>query len=236
MNIISGFDAARKLRWARAAALVSMLLLPSALNAQSLTKSFILQKPAKPVAQFEFKDSEGRTRTLVDYRGRIVLLNLWATWCAPCRREMPTLDRLQEMMGGPEFEVVALSLDKADKKKVVRFLKEIGTTHLTYYQDQTFKAARALKTIGLPTTLLIDREGREIGRLIGPAEWDSWEALALIEKYLKRDRRSQSRILRISSLARVCDSIGFRDERNARCGESPGWDAETLSRIEVPTP
>lgn len=171
--------------WAMIVVSIGLLLMPAAPQAESLMDGFILQDPPKSVPRIEFKNKDEKTLTLADFQGKVVLLNLWATWCAPCRREMPTLDRLQGALGGPKFEVVALSLDRNDKQKVADFLSDIGISYLAFYQDRTFKSARALRAIGLPTTLLIDREGKEIGRLLGPAEWDSPEAFALIEKYLK---------------------------------------------------
>lgn len=93
---------------------------------------------------------------------------------------MPTLDRLQDKLGGPGFEVVALSIDRAGIEEVTKFYAEVGVKHLAFYIDSSGKAARDLGTVGLPTTLLIDRKGREIGRLVGPAEWDAPEMIALI--------------------------------------------------------
>ncbi len=112
-------------------------------------------------------------------RGKVVLLNIWATWCTPCRKEMPTLDRLQTALGGTDFEVVALSIDRR-MDAVRKFFAEIGIQKLAMYLDSSAKATRQLGAVGLPTTLLIDREGREIARLIGPAEWDSPDIAAFI--------------------------------------------------------
>ena len=201
-------------------ALVGILSLSAPLHAQSVDGNFIFHEPPRTIPRIEFKDIDGEILTLADFRGRVVLLNLWATWCAPCRREMPTLDRLQGALGGPEFEVVALSLDKTDQKKVSDFLRDIGTSHLAYYQDRTFKAARTLRTVGLPTTLLIDRDGKEIGRLLGPAEWDSPEAFELIEKYLKPDGKASREFERLKpqSIHAVSNETtpgNLRDQLNA---------------------
>ena len=111
----------------------------------------------------------------------MVLLNLWATWCGPCRKEMPTLDRLKAELAGPEFDVVALSVDRGGLEKPRKFLQEIEVQHLKLYTNSSGKVTSALKVIGLPTTLLINAQGQQIGRLVGPAEWDSKDALALIE-------------------------------------------------------
>ena len=130
-----------------------------------------------------FEDGQGRKRTLGDFRGRVVLLNLWATWCAPCREEMPTLDRLQQKLGGPGFEVLALSIDADGAAAVKRFYDETGIRALATYVDPTMRATGSLAVIGVPTTLLIDRGGREIGRRAGPVHWDSPEAVRLIAGY-----------------------------------------------------
>jgi thiol-disulfide isomerase/thioredoxin len=123
---------------------------------------------------------------LADFRGRVVLLNLWATWCVPCRQEMPTLDRLQARLGGPDFQVIALSIDRTGAPAVRAFYEEIGVRHLPLFLDTTGNAVRQLNAPGLPTTLLLDRAGREIGRFVGPAEWDSPAIVETIEKALDR--------------------------------------------------
>jgi thiol-disulfide isomerase/thioredoxin len=131
-----------------------------------------------------FKDSAGRPRTLADWRGRTVLLNLWATWCVPCRREMPALDKLQAALGGANFEVVAVNMDTRDPEKPLNFLKEVGVTHLAYYSDESAQVFEDLKiagkAFGMPTTLVVDRDGCEIGDMAGPAEWASDDGIKLI--------------------------------------------------------
>jgi thiol-disulfide isomerase/thioredoxin len=131
--------------------------------------------------------------SLADFRGKVVLLNIWATWCAPCRREMPTLDRLQAQLGGSDFEVVALSIDRKGLPVVKEFYAEIGLDTLPIYVDQSGSAQRTLSVLGVPTTLLLDREGNEIGRLLGPAEWDSPEMMAFFRDYLKRTAAAEAR-------------------------------------------
>ena len=142
---------------------------------------FVFKSEWQPVSTFPFKNGKDEPLTLADWKGRVVLLNLWATWCAPCRREMPGLDRLQAELGGPDFEVVALSVDRKGKDASAKFLAEINVKSLGLYVDKTNKAFFEMRARGLPATYLIDREGRLIGRLIGPAEWDSDEAKALIK-------------------------------------------------------
>lgn len=136
------------------------------------------------VPNVAFKDAEGHERTLADWRGRIILLNLWATWCVPCRREMPALDALQKDLGGADFEVVAVNIDTRDPAKPLAFLKEVGVTHLAYYSDQSAKVFQDLKlagkVFGMPTTLIVDRSGCEIGEMAGPAEWASADGVKLV--------------------------------------------------------
>lgn len=151
--------------------------------AQQLPKNFILHEAPKPVASITFEGGQGRPRSLAEFRGKVVLLNIWATWCGPCRREMPSLDRLQGLLGGSDFEVVALSIDRAGVEVVVRkFYADVGIRNLSIYIDSSGKATRELATVGVPATLLIDRDGRELGRLVGPAEWDEPD----IVQFLKR--------------------------------------------------
>ena len=147
--------------------------------------AFIYKQPAEAPAAVAFKTKDGRELSLADWKGRVVLLNLWATWCAPCRKEMPALDRLQKELGSKDFEVVALAVDRAGTDAAAKFLDQVEARNLGLYVDGTAKAGTALKAIGLPTTLLLDREGREIGRLTGPAEWDGADAKRLIAAAMK---------------------------------------------------
>lgn len=136
-----------------------------------------------------FTDAEGRARHLSDWRGRIVLINLWATWCVPCRKEMPALDLLQAKLGGSDFEVVAINTDTRDVDKPKAWLAETGIRRLTYYADAKAKVFHDLKAvgraIGMPTTVLMDRNGCEIGTMAGAAEWASEDALRLIAAAIK---------------------------------------------------
>ncbi len=146
----------------------------------------------RPLPALRFTDADGHDLTLGDFRGRLVLLNIWATWCGPCRKEMPTLDRLQARLGGPDFEVVALSIDRQGLAVVKPFYEELGLKALRIYLDASGKATQTLGTVGVPTTLLIDQEGREIGRVLGPAEWDSPEVESVIRRYMKRSSAAVS--------------------------------------------
>ena len=156
-------------------------------NAPARERGFVFRahEAPRPVATLGFEDADGRPRTLAGFRDRVVLLNVWATWCVPCREEMPALDRLQQKLGGPDFEVVALSIDAGGAEAVKRFYGETGVRALAVYVDPASRSIGSLGLVGIPATLLIDRSGREIGRRTGPAEWDGLEALRMIESHLK---------------------------------------------------
>jgi thiol-disulfide isomerase/thioredoxin len=143
----------------------------------------VLTRP-RPVPDLRFDDEEGHGRSLPDWRGRLVLLNLWATWCVPCRREMPALDALQAALGGPDFEVVAVNIDTRDPAKPLAFLKEVGVSRLAYYTDDSARVFEDLKeagkAFGMPTTVIVDRNGCEIGAMAGPAEWASDDGVKLV--------------------------------------------------------
>src|ERR1700736_3566559 len=136
-----------------------------------------------------FEDADGKPKKLSDWRGHIVLVNLWATWCVPCRKEMPALESLQAKLGGPNFEVVAVNIDTRDAEKPKNFLKDANLTRLGYFSDQKAKVFQDLKGIGralgMPTSVLVDGEGCEIGTIAGPAEWASDDATQLITAALK---------------------------------------------------
>lgn len=131
-----------------------------------------------------FSDARGNIVKLSDFRGKVVLLNFWATWCGPCVRELPDLDRLQTELGGPEFQVIALSSDRKGPDVVAPFLAKLGVEQLAAYNDPRATVQRAFKVVGLPTTVLLDADGRELGRLVGPAEWHSEDAKRLIRHFL----------------------------------------------------
>lgn len=164
-------------------------------DAGSSTAALIFNIHPQPRAlpNVRFADGNGRAMTLQDFRGKFVLLNIWATWCPPCRLEMPTLDRLQARLGGPDFEVLALSIDQGPQSLylVQEFYLQSAVKSLATYIDSSGGASRDLGAAGLPTTLLIDRDGREIGRKMGLAEWDSPEVIDLIRGYLAAPNSNQ---------------------------------------------
>ena len=136
-----------------------------------------------------FEDGDGKPRKLSDWRGKTVLLNLWATWCVPCRKEMPALDELQGKLGGKDFEVVAVNIDTRDPDKPKNFLKEARLNRLAYFTDQKAKSFQDLKSVGralgMPTSVLLDAQGCELGTIAGPAEWASEDAIKLIKAAMK---------------------------------------------------
>jgi thiol-disulfide isomerase/thioredoxin len=141
-------------------------------------------KPLK-LPDLAFEDSDGKPKKLSDWQGKTVLVNLWATWCVPCRKEMPALDALQAKLGDDKFQVIAVNIDTRNLDKPKAWLEEIGIKQLGYFADPSAKVFQDLKAIGkalgMPTTLLIDPHGCELGTLAGPAEWASEDAIRLIE-------------------------------------------------------
>src|SRR5215813_11574471 len=136
-----------------------------------------------------FEDADGKPKKLSDWHGKTVLVNLWATWCVPCRKEMPALEGLQTKLKSPNFEVVAINIDTRDPEKPKNFLKEANLTKLGYFSDQKAKVFQDLKSIGralgMPTSVLVDAQGCEIGTIAGPAEWASDDAMKLIKAAVK---------------------------------------------------
>ena len=147
--------------------------------------AFIVPDDQLDVANLTFRDDAGAERSLGEWKGRTVLLNLWATWCVPCREEMPYLDALQRELGGDDFEVVAVNIDTRDPDKPKAFLDEIGITSLAYFADATTGIFQSLKgsgrAFGMPTTVLVTPDGCAVGHLAGPADWSSPEAKALVQ-------------------------------------------------------
>ena len=140
------------------------------------------------IPDLKFQDAAGQTKSLSDWRGRVVLFNLWATWCVPCRKEMPALDAMEARLGGPRFQVVAVNIDTRDPDKPKTWLRDARIERLAYYADPSAKVFQDLKAVGkafgMPTTVLVDPAGCEIASLAGPAEWASEDAVKLVEAAL----------------------------------------------------
>lgn len=151
-------------------------------------KKLVLHSAPKPVSSAEFQLADGAgTATLGDYKGKIVLLNFWATWCAPCRKEMPQLSELQEEFGGDDFEVLTLATGRNSPAGIQKFFDDTGITNLPRHQDPRQAVAREMAVLGLPITVLLNREGEEIARLRGDAEWNSDSAKAIIQALMASD-------------------------------------------------
>jgi thiol-disulfide isomerase/thioredoxin len=144
----------------------------------------VAARPEK-LSDLAFAGADGAPKTLADFSGKVALVNLWATWCVPCRQEMPALDQLQQALGGDEFQVVPVSIDIGDPGRPAAFLASIGVKNLPLYTDRTTKIFEDLKgkglALGLPVTVLLDRNGCSLGHINGPAEWDSADGQKLIE-------------------------------------------------------
>jgi thiol-disulfide isomerase/thioredoxin len=143
-----------------------------------------------PLVPLAFQRPDGRPATIADFKGRVVLLNLWATWCVPCRTEMPALDKLQASAGGPDFEVVAVNIDQRNIERAAAFLDKAGVATLTRYADPSAKIFADLKgaglAFGMPTSILLDRQGCVLASLAGPAEWAGEDARAFVAAALRR--------------------------------------------------
>lgn len=148
-----------------------------------------ISKQPEKLADYAFADPEGKPVSLSAFKGKTVLLNVWATWCVPCRAEMPELDRLQAELGSDKFQVVAVNIDTARLERPKKFFEEIGVKALTLYADPKakifFELKQAGKALGLPVTMLVDPEGCQIGLMNGPASWHSADAKALVTKALE---------------------------------------------------
>ena len=200
---------------------VAIALLPLAASIQpagaQAPEGFAAHESPRPLPDIRFENGQGEAMSLADFRGKVVLLNIWATWCAPCRREMPTLDRLQAALGGPDFEVVALSIDRQGRPVVEDFYRELGLRQLGMYVDASGKAPRDLNALGVPTTLLIDRQGNEVGRLLGPAEWDSPEMVSFIRGQIQRPSGASLRPVSDEQLASNIVRRPVASSRSSHC-------------------
>jgi thiol-disulfide isomerase/thioredoxin len=149
-----------------------------AARAGQMTRLVVHAEPREAV-DVAFFDAEGRERRFSDWAGQVVVVNFWATWCPPCLKEMPSLDRLAAALGD-EAAVLAISTDRGDPSKPMRWLADNGIARLAFHHDRGLKLATAARILGQPTTLILDRDGREVARFQGDAEWDSPDALAAI--------------------------------------------------------
>ena len=162
-----------------------LIILAAALAASGARADAPIETAApQPLPPLVFETLDGQPASLADFAGKVVVLNLWATWCAPCREEMSSLDRLQARFADRDLVVLALSVDRAGPERVQKFLDEVGVTHLHVYRDPKAAATRAVRVPGLPATILVDRKGQEVGRVLGIAQWDGPAAVAAVDKLL----------------------------------------------------
>ncbi|MFC5486801.1 TlpA disulfide reductase family protein [Microvirga aerilata] len=166
--------------------LLGLVLDSCAASATDKPAGLVVHEAPRPLPGISFSDETGGPLTLASLRGKVVVLNVWATWCFPCREEMPTLDRLQAQFDPRDVAVIALSIDQKGLNPVRKFFNEIGVKHLSPYHDASARALRQLGLIGLPGTLVIDRAGREIGRVLGGAEWDSRDIVAFLKAQVQQ--------------------------------------------------
>ncbi len=150
-------------------------------------EQFTLNTPPLPVPETRFLDETGKEVSLADFKGRVLLVNFWATWCAPCVEELPSLDRLQGALGSKDFTVLAISEDRQGAATARPFLEKHGLKRLAAHADRQMGLARALGLRGMPSTYLIDRKGNVVGSLTGAAEWDSPAAKELIRRHIAAD-------------------------------------------------
>lgn len=135
---------------------------------------------AKDVSTKTFTKDDGTEGTLADYKGQVILLNFWATWCAPCRHEMPMLSELQTELGGEDFQVVTLATGRNAPPAMKKFFQEIGVDNLPLHRDPKQAIARDMAVLGLPITVILDTNGQEIARLRGDADWSSDNAKEIL--------------------------------------------------------
>jgi thiol-disulfide isomerase/thioredoxin len=178
-------------------AVVAMLVAMPIAFAGVPPRNFIMHETPEPGAVVRFEDDQGQPRSLADFRGKIVLLNVWATWCAPCIKEIPALDHLAAALNGADFAVVAVSVDRKGIDVVRKVFAERNVQKLPIYIDRSGEALRTVRAIGLPTSLLIDREGREFGRAVGPAQWDDAATIAFFRQVVSYESQTNSRSDRI---------------------------------------
>jgi thiol-disulfide isomerase/thioredoxin len=156
-------------------------------------KNFIMHETPEPGVALHFEDGQAQPRDLADFQGKIVLLNIWATWCQPCIKEIPALDRLAAALNGADVSVIAVSVDRKGIDAVRKAFADLDVQKLAPYIDRSGQALRTVRTVGMPTSLLIDREGRELGRVVGPAAWDDDATIAFFRQVGAPPGRGQPR-------------------------------------------
>jgi thiol-disulfide isomerase/thioredoxin len=156
--------------------------------ARGAMERFKLTAQPKPLPDLEIQNADDKPMKLSDFKGKVVLLNFWATWCAPCVKEMPSLDRLQAEFPKDRFLIVPLSIDGPTKPKVAPFYRDQKLANLGIYFDKGRKTMQGLEVTLLPTSILVDAEGRELGRIEGDADWDMPESIALMKAAMGKSK------------------------------------------------
>jgi thiol-disulfide isomerase/thioredoxin len=167
-------------------------------GARPALRQFIPTDPPRPAPEIAFADGAGKSLSLADFRGKVVLVNLWATWCEPCIREMPSLDRLRAALPAQDLAIVLVSQDRGGDKVVAPFFAKLGLK-LETYLDPKSTVGHAFEVRGLPTSILIDREGRELGRVEGALDWDGAPAEALLRWYVARGAKPDDEVVKTSA-------------------------------------
>ena len=162
-------------------------------------QNFELYKSTRPRPNFQWQDEQGQPVSLTNFAGKVVLFNFWATWCVPCIRELPSLDRLNAKLGGDKFTVVTLNIDRAGKPVALKMVKRLKLKTLRLYLNPKLKISRALGVKVMPSTFLFDAKGRELGKLEGAAEWDAPEAIDFMRYFIDRPGYAE----RLPSIGRV---------------------------------
>ncbi len=144
-------------------------------------KKLSFHSEPKPVSKSTYTMEDGSTGSLADYRGKIAVVNFWATWCAPCRKEMPMLSELQSELGGEDFDVVTIATGRNPPPAMKSFFDEIGVSNLPLHRDPKMQISREMGILGLPITIILNRDGQEIARMQGDAHWNSDSAKAIIK-------------------------------------------------------
>ncbi|MEL6647631.1 MAG: TlpA disulfide reductase family protein [Pseudomonadota bacterium] len=150
-------------------------------------KKLVFHEDPQDVSATAFETADGSSGSLADYDGKIVVLNFWATWCAPCRHEMPMLSELQTELGGESFEVVTIATGRNPPQAMKAFFAEIGVDNLPLHRDPRSKIAREMGVLGLPVTMVLDQNGQEIARLVGDADWSSDAAKDIVRTLIGPD-------------------------------------------------
>jgi thiol-disulfide isomerase/thioredoxin len=178
--------------WVRA---VGLMLVPAIAFAQQPPRNFVAHDELQPGPAVHFEDDQGQPLSVADFRGKIVLLNVWATWCVPCVKEIPALDHLAAALNGADFAVVAVSIDRKGIDAVRKAFRERGVQRLPIYIDRSGEALRTVRAVGLPASLLLDREGRELGRAAGAAAWDDAETIEFFRRVVSGRSREADELL-----------------------------------------